>query len=184
MKNLITSLKLVVLTLVICCVAYPLFVLALAQTVTPETANGSLLQNTSGDVIGSRLIAQEFHSPRYFWSRPSGVDYDGAGAGGSNLAPANPELTERARNLITTYGASAENPLPADLVTASGSGLDPHISEAAARFQIARVAEARGWPVEKVAALVEARAVSAGGPLVPDKIVPVLELNFALDQAK
>ncbi len=184
MKNLITSFKLVALTLLVCCVAYPLTVLAFAQAITPNSADGSLLTNADGEVIGSRLIAQSFVSPRYFWPRPSAADYNAQGAGGSNLSPSSPALTERAKALVSAFGASAERPLPADLVTASGAGLDPHISEAAALYQVARVAAARGWTEEKVEALVEAQAVRIGGALVPDKIVPVLALNIALDQAE
>ncbi len=184
MKNLFTSLKLVAITLLVCCVAYPLVILGFAQMVTPGTANGSLLRNAQGEVVGSRLIAQEFHSPQYFWPRPSAVNYDASAAGGSNLAPTNPEVAQRARDLIDRHSASSDNPIPADLVTASGGGLDPHISDRAARFQIARVASARGWPVDKVAAIVDGHSKSIGGRLVPDKIVSVLALNLSLDETK
>lgn len=181
MKTLFASLRLVILTLFVCCIAYPLFAYAIGRTLTPGTAAGSLLRDASGRVIGSRLIAQSFTRPEYFWPRPSAVAYDASAAGGSNLAPANPALSERAQKLVVRYGATAENPLPADLVTASGAGLDPHISEAGARFQIPRVAAARGLQEHTVADLVTARAFAPGGHLTPDPIVNVLELNLALD---
>lgn len=181
MNSLFVSLKLLVLTLLVCCFAYPLAVLGFARVVTPDTAEGSLVRNAAGEVVGSRLIAQPFTSPRYFWPRPSAVDHDGAGAGGSNLAPTNPALAERAANIIARLDVGADTPVPADLLTASGSGLDPHISEAGARLQAPRVAGARGLAVETVNAQIDARAFAPGGRLSPARIVNVLELNLALD---
>lgn len=102
------------------------------------------LKNASGEYVGSRQVAQAFTQDKYFHSRPSAVDYNGAGAAGSNLSPTSPGITERAQEIIKKYGANAENPIPADMVTASGSGLDPHITLAAAKFQMPRVAKARG----------------------------------------
>ncbi len=183
MKNIITSLKLVALTLLICCVAYPAIILAVAYVLVPEKAEGSLLRNEAGKIIGSRLICQEFHSPQYFWPRPSAVEYNGSGAGGSNLAPTNPKLTERAVEILQQLNLPEGQIVPADLLTASGSGLDPHISEAAAKIQISRVAVARGLAEEKVAALIEEHSSSPGGRLAPDRIVNVFELNLALDRA-
>lgn len=176
-----SSLRVALASLVVCVMGYGLLILGVAQTVTPFTANGSLLRDHGGVVAGSRQMAQRFTRPGYFWSRPSAVDYDGGGAGGSNLAPTNPALAERARPLINELGAEASRPVPADLVTASGSGLDPHITEAAARYQVERVAEARGLAPDRVAALVERLAFSSGGPLTEGRIVNVLELNLALD---
>lgn len=184
MKNLLISLKLIVATLLICCVAYPLGILAFAKAVAPGSAEGSLIKVASGRIVGSRQIAQAFTLPRYFWPRPSAVDYDGAGAGGSNKSPTSPDLTERARELVVLYGASAENPLPAELVTASGAGLDPHITELAARYQGQRIATARGIDRDRVEALIEKSAFAPGGFFTPDKLVNVLELNLALDEMK
>lgn len=181
MKNLITSLKLLGVTIVICCVIYPLAVLAFAQTFAPETSNGSLLKNRQGSVIGSRLVAQSFSSPGYFWPRPSAADYNASGAGGSNLSPGSPAITARASALIEAYGVTDESRLPADLVTASGSGLDPHISIVGALYQVPRIAGARGLNEQVIADLVENQAFAAGGIFSPNRIVNVLEINLALD---
>lgn len=182
MKNVIISLKLAGLTLLVCCVAYPLAVLALAQVINKEQAEGSLVRNDAGEVVGSRLIAQAFTSPRYFWPRPSAVDFDGQGAGGSNLAPGNPELTKRATEIIARLDPGGGSLVPADLVTASGSGLDPHISKAAAALQVRRIARARGLDEAAVRELVERLAAPAGGCLAPEPLVNVLEINLALDK--
>jgi K+-transporting ATPase ATPase C chain len=183
MSSIVASLRLIGATLVVCCVVYPAVFLGVAQFAFPSSANGTLVRSPDGTVVGSRLIAQAFTSPRYFWPRPSAVGYNGAGAGGSNKSPTNPVLAERARELIAGYGAAADDPLPADLVTASGSGLDPHITEAAARFQVARIAAARNQPESDVEAMIERLAFRPGGTLAPDRIVNVLELNLALDQS-
>jgi K+-transporting ATPase ATPase C chain len=153
-----------------------------AQALTPATANGSLLMTSDGTVIGSRLIAQKFTQPRYFWPRPSAVDFNGAGAGGSNKSPTSADLTARAEEIIPLYGATAENPLPPELAAASGGGLDPHISEHAALYQAPRVATARGVAQEDIEALIRNQAFAPGGVLTPDRLVNVLELNVALDQ--
>jgi K+-transporting ATPase ATPase C chain len=135
-----------------------------------------------GEILGSRLIAQAFTSPEYFWPRPSAVNYDAAGAGGSNLSPANAELTERAEALIVAYGgATEERPIPADLVTASGAGLDPHISLEGALFQAPRVAEARGVAPSAIGSVVRRLAYAPGAFFTEGRIVNVLELNLALD---
>jgi K+-transporting ATPase ATPase C chain len=149
--------------------------------VAPATANGSLIARPDGTIVGSRLIAQAFTQPRWFWPRPSAVGYDAAAAGGSNKSPTSADLTARARATIAAFGASSEHPLPADLAAASGSGLDPHISAAAARWQIARVAAARGLPPERVASLVERLAFTPGAFGGRAQIVNVLELNLAVD---
>ena len=125
--------------------------------------------------------AQAFTEPRYFWPRPSAVDYNGAGAGGSNKSPTSTDVADRGRELAERYGATLDNPLPADLAAASGGGLDPHISEKGALYQVARVAEARGLDVARVETLVRNSAFSPGGFLTQDRIVNVLELNLALD---
>jgi K+-transporting ATPase ATPase C chain len=167
--------------MVICCLLYPLVIWGLGQTLTPNSANGSLVSNDRGEIVGSALIAQKFDRPEYFWPRPSAVDYNAAAAGGSNRSPAHPELRERAMNLAARFRASAAAPIPADLVTASGSGLDPDITLAAAKYQAARVAAARGLPVETLVELLDQYARRPGGALTPQPLVNVLRVNMALD---
>jgi K+-transporting ATPase ATPase C chain len=180
MSLLIASIRLSVATIAVCVVGYAAVILGLAQAVTPGTANGSLITGPDG-LVGSRLIAQKFTEPGYFWPRPSAVDYNGAGAGGSNKSPTSPDLTTRAQGLIDQYGATPEHPVPPELVAASGGGLDPHISEHAARYQVARVAAARGVPASRIEELIQAEAFAPGGPLTGERIVNVLLLNLALD---
>lgn len=184
MESFVTSLRLAAVTLLVCVGGYTALILGFAQVVTPHTANGSLLTSADGRVIGSELIAQSFTRPQYFWPRPSAVGFDGARGGGSNKSPTSTDLTERARATVVAHGASAERPLPADLAAASGGGLDPHITERAAMYQVDRIASARGVQPERVRALVTERAFAAGGLLAPDRIVNVLELNLALDAVR
>jgi K+-transporting ATPase ATPase C chain len=181
MQSLIASLRVAVATITVCVVGYAAVILGVAQLLSPKTAAGSLITRADGTVVGSRLIAQKFAEPGYFWPRPSAVDYNAAGAGGSNKSPTSPDLTKRAEKLVAEYGATAEHPLPPELATASGSGLDPHISEHAALYQADRVAGARGVAPAAVEALIRARAFAPGGPLTPERVVNVLELNLALD---
>lgn len=181
MNDIVSSLRVTAATMAICVAGYTTTILGFAQAVTPVTANGSLITRDDGTVIGSRLIAQGFSSPGYFWPRPSAVDYAANSAGGSNLSPANPELTARARALIAAHGGANGAPIPADLVTASGAGLDPHISLDGALFQANRVAEARGVGPAMVLAIIYRLAERPGGPFTTDRIVNVLELNLELD---
>lgn len=181
MNAVIASGRLVVVTFLLCVVAYTGVVLGVGQALTPETATGSLLRDGDGRSIGSRLIAQKFTQPGYFWPRPSAVDYNGAGAGGSNKSPTSRDLTERARDSISRYGASGEKPLPAELAAASGSGLDPHITEHGAVHQAERVAKTRGLSLTQVEDLIRGAALAPGGPFISDRLVNVLELNLALD---
>jgi len=181
LNSLLASVRIAAATIAICVATYATAIWAFAQTVTPFTANGSLLKNETGQVIGSRLIAQPFTQSGYFWPRPSAVDYNAAGAGGSNKSPTSVDLTERAQAIAAAFGATAENPLPADLVAASGAGLDPHISLAGAIYQVPRVAESRGIAVEDVEEVVFRLAFSPGGMMSNSKIVNVLEVNLALD---
>ena len=183
MSSLIASLRLVAVTMAACVVGYAAVILGVGQLFTPGTANGSLVTTADGRVVGSRLIAQKFTRPEYFWPRPSAADYDGAGAGGSNESPTSTDLAARADSLIARYGATARNPLPPELAAASGSGLDPHVSEDAALYQAERVARARGLPPSRVEALIRERAFAPGGPLTRRRVVNVLELNLALDSA-
>jgi K+-transporting ATPase ATPase C chain len=186
MKSLITSVRLVVVTLLVCVAGYTALILAFARIVAPESAEGSLIRDPDGNLIGSRLIAQKFTQPKYFWPRPSaaGKDgYDAMSAAGSNKSPTSSDVTDRARKVIEQYGASTERLLPPELAAASGGGLDPHISEHAARYQAARVAQARNVAPSQIAALIAEHAFAPGGPLTPDRLVNVLELNLALDAA-
>ncbi len=185
MKSLILpSLRLLIVTQLICVAAYPGIILTFAKVTTPDTASASILTDAKGNPIGSRLVAQDFTRPEYFWPRPSAVDYNGSGAGGSNKSPTSPRLTERAGEIIARHGATAERLLPPDLAAASGSGLDPFISEAAARFQLFRVAGARSVDAEKIEPLIAGASIMPGGFLTGTRIVNVLELNLALDAMK
>jgi potassium-transporting ATPase KdpC subunit len=181
MQSVIGSLRVAAATIAFCVAGYTAVILGVAQGLTPETANGSLITTADGTVIGSRLIAQRFTDARYFWARPSAVDYNGGGSGGSNKSPTSTDLTARAEQILARYDASAADPLPPELAAASGGGLDPHISEHAASYQAGRIASARGIERSAVEALIGERAFRPGGPLTPDRIVNVLELNLALD---
>jgi K+-transporting ATPase ATPase C chain len=177
-----TSIRIVFVTMVICCLFYPLVILGLGQKLTPYSADGSLVRNGQGEIVGSELLAQGFSRPEYFWPRPSAVEYNAAAAGGSNLSPTNPELHERTKALLARFEASSDNPIPADLVTASGSGLDPNITLAAAEYQAERVASARGLSVETVNELLRKYAHRPGGTLTPQPLVNVLLVNMELDR--
>ena len=182
--HIVAGLRIVLSTMLVCCIAYPAVILLAGRMLSPGSAEGSLLRDEQGRVIGSERIAQGFTRPEYFWPRPSAVDFDAAGAGGSNLSPASPDLRSRVEAALRDFDVSSQGPVPADLVAASGSGLDPDISLAAARYQAERVARARGVAVEAVLELVEAQARRPGGPLTPDRLVNVLQLNIALDRMR
>jgi K+-transporting ATPase ATPase C chain len=185
MQSFITSLRIAIVFMLVCVVLYAALILGIAQLFTPHTANGSLitLPGADGSVLGSELIAQKFERPEYFWPRPSAVDYNGAGAGGSNKSPTSPDLTKRAEEIIAKYSATTApgNPLPPELAAASGGGLDPHITERAAMYQAPRIAAARGLTQSQIEAIISEHAFAPGGFLTPDRIVNVLELNLALD---
>ena len=180
-------LSLLVLT-VLTGVVYPLVVTGLAQLLFPSQANGSLIV-VDGNVVGSRLIGQPFDDPKYFWSRASAtgpVAYNGEASSGSNLGPLNDALTDAVRGRIEALRAADPGntaPIPADLVTASGSGLDPHISPAAARYQAARVARVRGLTEAQVLALVDEHTTGRQWGVLGEPVVTVLPLNLALDAA-
>jgi K+-transporting ATPase ATPase C chain len=183
MDSFIASIRLLVATVLICVVGYAAVILAIGRAVTPSTADGSFITTPDGKVIGSRLIAQKFTQPKYFWPRPSAVDYNAAATGGSNKSPTSEDLTKRATDTVAQYGATAENPLPAELAAASGGGMDPHITERAALYQAARVAQARNLSKEQVETLIREHAFAPGGFLTAGRLVNVLELNLALDGA-
>ncbi|MGC9128261.1 MAG: potassium-transporting ATPase subunit KdpC [Acidithiobacillus sp.] len=167
-------------------IVYPLLVTGLAQVLFPHQANGSLIRE-NGKVVGSRLIGQYFDQPQYFWGRPSATDpvpYDAENSGASNLGPTNPELVrhvqERVARLRAADPAEGDRPVPVDLVTSSMSGLDPDISIAAARYQLARVAQAGHLPQAQVAALIQRYTRPAVLGFIGEPRVNVLELNLAL----
>jgi potassium-transporting ATPase KdpC subunit len=165
---------------------YPLAVTGMAQLLFPHQANGSLIVH-NGKVIGSRVIGQHFDKPEYFWSRPSATSpfpYNAAASGGSNLGPTNPALIEAIRARVAALRAADpgnDSTIPVDLVTASGSGLDPHISPAAALYQVKRVARARGLDESTVQTLVTQHTEGRQFGLLGERRVNVLELNLALD---
>ena len=181
-RQVMLSGRIVLTTMLVCCILYTLTILGIGQILVPYTANGSLLRNAQGEIIGSEAIAQAFTRPEYFWPRPSAVDYNAAAAGGSNWSPTNPALRERAVKILDRMKAEEGNPLPADLVTASGSGLDPDITLAAAMFQAKRVASARGLPVAAVIKILNKHAKRPGGVLTPEPLVNVLFVNMTLDK--
>jgi len=189
MKTLLRpAISLFLLLTVVTGIAYPLVVTGVAKVVFPEQAAGSLIVK-DGKPVGSALIGQNFADPKYFWGRPSATSpqpYNGTASGGSNQGPLNPALTDAVKGRIDALKAADpgnDKPIPADLVTASGSGLDPHISPAAAEYQAARVAKARGLPLEKLTALIGQHTESRQWGLFGDPRVNVLALNNALDQA-
>lgn len=180
LQDMLISLRFILGTLAACSVLYPALLLALGQLVVSERAQGSLLRSASGEVAGSRLIAQAFERPEYLWPRPSAVGHDAMAGGGSNLAPSNPALAMRAAADVAQLAQAAMRPVPGDLVAASGSGLDPHITLAGALYQAERVARARGIGTHRVEEVVRHHA-SVPTPWSPP-LVNVLETNLALDR--
>ncbi|MFZ0735645.1 MAG: potassium-transporting ATPase subunit KdpC [Candidatus Acidiferrales bacterium] len=185
-KNLLISIWMTLATTVIFGLLYPLAVTGLAKVIFPAKANGELIQR-DGTVIGSRIIGQAFTSPAYFHSRPSaaGTGYDATSSSGSNLGPTNKALIDRVNGEVQKL--HAENPavpVPVDLVTASGSGLDPDISPAAAEFQIPRVAHERGMSEAEVRAAIARHTAGRDLGFLGDPRVNVLELNLDLDATR
>ena len=183
MKNLLTAVLITIVTTILFGLAYPLVITGLAQVIFPENANGQLIRAADGTVIGSRLLGQPFVSPGYFRSRPSAANYDAAASSGSNLGPMNQKLIDRVKEDVAKL--QTENPgkpVPVDLVTTSASGLDPHISPAAAEFQVPRVARERGVSEEELRQLVNEHTEGRQFGLLGEPRVNVLELNLALDE--
>lgn len=181
-KELFTGFRLTITTLVVCSLLYPLFLWLFAQITVPQKAEGSLVRTRNGVMVGSELIAQKFIKPEYFWPRPSAVDYNAAATGGSNLSPTNPKLAERANSTLAAYRTPVNKPVPVDLITASGSGVDPHITITAAHFQVARIAAARKQEEQTIHQLIESLAFDPAGDLLGERLVNVLLLNLALDE--
>jgi len=185
-KYLLPSLKLTLVLLVLCSVLYPLFIAAVGK-LTPGGGDGETV-SVNGKVVGYAIVGQKFTDDKYFWSRPSAVDYNAAGSAGSNKGPTNPDYLKQVQDRIDTF--IAHNPgvrkedIPAELVTASGSGEDPDLSPAAAKVQVKRIAAIRKIDENKIVALIEQHTE---GPLLgflgPSK-VNVLKLNVALDELK
>jgi K+-transporting ATPase ATPase C chain len=173
-------------------VAYPALVTAVGQVLFPYRANGSVLER-DGKSVGSELIGQTFDGPSYFWGRPSAtmkddkeLPYNAAASGGSNLGPTNPALHEAVRDRVKSLREAHPDqtgPVPVDLVTASASGLDPHISPAAAEFQVKRVAKARGMSVDALRQVVAEHTEGRTFAVLGEARVNVLTLNLALDRA-
>ena len=183
MKNLITAVLMTIVTTVLLGLIYPLVVTGLAQVIFPNQANGSLIRGADGTLIGSRLIGQPFSSPGYFRSRPSAAGYDAGASAGSNLGPTNQTLIDRVKSDVKKL--EADNPgrrVPIDLVTTSASGLDPHISPAAAEFQLPRVARERGMAEEQLRQIVAVHTEGRQFGFLGEPRVNVLELNLDLDQ--
>ncbi len=185
-----TAVLMIIVLTIITGIAYPFLVYGLAQAMFPYQANGSLVQDGSGKVIGSSLIGQNFTDPRYFHPRPSaagGDGYDATSSGGSNLGPTNIKLIDSVQQRAAAYrqgnGLSPDVPVPVDAVTASGSGLDPDISLANAYIQAKRVARTRGMSESEVRSLVDQHTQGRVFWVLGEPRVNVLELNMALDKA-
>jgi K+-transporting ATPase ATPase C chain len=185
-RELRPALLLLVVMTVLTGGAYPLLVTGIARTCFPRRAAGSLIER-DGVVVGSRWIGQAFDDPKYFWGRPSatGTPYDASASRGSNLGPSNPALVAAVKKRIAALRAAdpgQQEPVPVDLVTASASGLDPHVSPAAAFFQVGRVARARGLDPARLRALVEESVEGRDLGILGEPRVNVLELNLRLDR--
>ena len=184
-KHLVTALLMTIVTTIILGIAYPLVVTGLAQALFPQRANGQLIDR-NGRLVGSRIIGQPFTSPGYFRPRPSAAGpagYDGTASGGSNLGPTDAVLVARVRaDVARVRQENPSAPVPIDLVTSSASGLDPHISPAAAAFQVPRVARQRGVAEAAIQRIVDEHTEDRQFGLLGEPRVNVLLVNLALDE--
>jgi potassium-transporting ATPase KdpC subunit len=179
MKTIVQSLRIYIVLTLLTGIIYPLAMTGIAQLLFPRQANGSRIVE-NGKLLGSDLIVQKFESPRYFWPRPSAADYATVASGASNKGPTSADL----RKAIDERRAKFGNEAPVDLLTASGSGLDPHISPEAARSQIPRVADARKMSIQQISALVDQATEQPQFGFLGEPRVNVLRLNQALDQLR
>jgi len=182
-KNLLISLKMTLVMIVLCAVVYPLLIAGIGKA-TPGAGKGKTV-SVNGKVVGYENVGQKFTDDKYFNGRPSAVDYNAAGSAGSNKGPSNPDYLQVVKDRIDTFlvhnpGIKKED-IPADMVTASGSGLDPHLSPASAYVQVKRIAAVRGIAEEKVRTLVEQYVKKT---ILGPSVVNVLKLNIALDNLK
>jgi potassium-transporting ATPase KdpC subunit len=188
MKNLLTAVLMTIVTTVLFGLIYPLVVTGLAQVIFPDKANGQLIRRGDGTIIGSRIIGQPFSGPGYFHSRPSAAGaagYDAGASSGSNLGPTNQKLVDRVETDVEKL--KKENPgapVPIDLITTSASGLDPHITPAAAEFQVPRIARERGMSEKEVKQIVSSHTQGRQFGFLGEPRVNVLELNLDLDSKK
>src|SRR5262245_15848930 len=183
-RNLIPAVLMTVVTTLLLGIADPLVVTGLAQVLFPNMANGQLIER-DGKIVGSRIIGQAFTSPGYFHGRPSaaGTGYDAANSAGTNLGPTNKKLVDAVKAAVdAAKKENASAPVPVDLVTSSASGLDPHLSPAAALFQVPRIARERGVPEDVIGQLVQAHIQGRQLGFLGEPVVNVLELNLALDE--
>ena len=188
MKNLLTAILMTIVTTILLGLIYPLAVTGIAQLAFPDKANGQLIKRSDGTIVGSRIIGQPFGGPGYFHSRPSAAGaagYDAGASSGSNLGPTSQKLIDRVKAEVERV--QAENPgkpVPIDLITTSASGLDPHISPAAAEFQVPRVARERGLSENEVQRIIAAHTENRTFGFLGEARVNVLELNLDLDSKK
>ena len=182
----VTALRASIVFIILCGIIYPLATTGIAQLIMPHNANGSLIKDSSGNVIGSELIGQTFADPKFFQGRVSSIDNNAAGSGSNNYAPSNPDMLQRTRDSIEAWKtANPDVPiskLPISLITNSGSGLDPHISPAAAEFQVPRVATERGLSEDELRQIVARFTEGRTFGVLGEPRVNVLMLNLELDR--